>query len=83
MDYTKCSNPIRIAKLEETLDILKKQGVEEVYVEVSDPDNICFTSTKDSKVYAFCYSKNIEKSIPTPSRPPYDVPKEVKIRYLT
>lgn len=42
--------------------LLKEQGGEEVYVEVTDPDNICFTSVKDQRVYAFCYSKNIEKS---------------------
>ena len=63
MDFTRCSNPTRIAKLEESLNLLKKQGVEEVYVEVSDPNNICFTSTKDLKVYAFCYSKEIERGI--------------------
>jgi len=49
--------------LQETLRFLKEQGVEEVYVEVTDPNNICFTSTKDPKVYAFCYSKEIERSI--------------------
>jgi len=64
VNFAKCSNPTRIAKLEETLNLLKKQGVEEVYVEVADPNNICFTSTKDPKVYAFCYSKEIERSIP-------------------
>ena len=66
VDFGKCSNPTRIVKLEECLELLKKQGVEEVYVEVTDPDNICFSSTKDQRTYAFCYSKNIERSIPDP-----------------
>lgn len=61
MDPTKCSNPTRIAKLEETLNFLKERGVEEVYVEVVDPNNIRFTSVKDMKVYAFCHTKHIEK----------------------
>jgi len=60
MDPTKCSNPTRIASLEDILNLLKEQGVEEVYVEVVDPNNIRFTSVKDMKVYAVCYSKQIE-----------------------
>ena len=63
MDPTKSSNPTRIVKLEETLNLLKEQGVEEVYVEIADPNNICFTSVKDRSVYAFCYSIQIEKGI--------------------
>jgi hypothetical protein len=60
MNLSRASNPTRIAKLEETLNLLKKQGVEEVYVEISDPNNVCFISVKDMKVYAFCYSRLIE-----------------------
>jgi len=61
MDPTKCSNPTRVARLEETINVLKELGIEEVYIEVTDPDNICFTSVKDQRLYAFCYSKNIER----------------------
>ncbi len=61
MDPTKCSNPTRVARLEETIKCLKELGIEEVYIEVADPDNICFTSVKDQRLYAFCYSKQIER----------------------
>jgi len=61
VNYAKCSNPTRVAKLEETINVLKELSIEEVYVEVVDPNNICFTSVKDLKLYAFCYSKEIEK----------------------
>jgi len=60
MDPTKSSNPTRVARLEETIKVLKELGIEEVYIEVVDPDNICFTSVNDQKLYAFCYSKHIE-----------------------
>ena len=40
MNPIKSSNPIRIARLEETIKVLKELGVEEVYIEVADPDNI-------------------------------------------
>jgi len=61
MDPTKCSNPTRITNMEDIINLLKGQGVEEVYVEVIDPDNICFTSVEDMKVYAICYSKQLER----------------------
>ena len=60
MDPTKCSNPVRMVKLEETLNFFKEHGVEEVYIEVADPDNICFTSAADRSLFAFCHSKDIE-----------------------
>ena len=59
MNPNKCSNPVRVAKLEETINVLKELDLEEVYIEVVDPDNICFTSVQDQKLYAFCYSKHI------------------------
>ena len=61
MDPRKCSNPTKVARLEETINALKELGIEEVYIEVTDHDNICFTSVKDQKLYAFCYSKQIER----------------------
>ena len=69
MDPTKSSNPTRVARLEETINCLKELGIEEVYVEVVDPDNICFTSVQDQKLYSFCYSKHIEALAKKSSEP--------------
>jgi len=61
MDPTKSSNPFRIARIEETIKTLKELGIEEVYIEVTDPDNICFIPVNDYRKYRFCYSKRIEE----------------------
>lgn len=55
------SNPVRIARIRETLDRLENEGVEDVLVYVWSPDNVEFVSANDPSVYCVCYSKHIEE----------------------
>jgi hypothetical protein len=54
------SNAMNIAKLEETLNFLKQQGVTDVYVQIKDGNNVEFCDiTNPAKTYAIAYSNLI------------------------
>ena len=49
------SNPMNIAKLEETLNFLKQQGVTDVYIQIKDGNNVEFCDIHSTRYILLPY----------------------------